>query len=132
MGKRAAKKGDLVTANDTHIVMIPSPGGPVPTPMTLPFAGQLDGELSATVFIDGEPAAVKGSKATNSPPHVAPGGTFQTPPSDEATVDDASPKVLLGGKGLARHGDPAKTCNDPTDLPVGQIVVASGSVLVGD
>ena len=33
MGQPAAKQGDKVMATDTHIVMIPSPGGPVPTPL---------------------------------------------------------------------------------------------------
>lgn len=33
VGKPAAKQGDRVVGVDTHIVMIPSPGGPVPTPV---------------------------------------------------------------------------------------------------
>ena len=36
----AAKQGDRVQAMDTHIVMVPSPGGPVPTPTPgHPFSG---------------------------------------------------------------------------------------------
>ena len=30
MGQPAAKQGDQITAVDMHIVMVPSPGGPVP------------------------------------------------------------------------------------------------------
>jgi hypothetical protein len=30
----------------------------------------------------------------------------------------------------ARNGDPAETCNDPADLPVGQ-VIATGTVFIG-
>jgi uncharacterized Zn-binding protein involved in type VI secretion len=41
-----------------------------------------------------------------------------------------SATVLFNGKPAARSGDTATTCNDPADLPVGQ-VVASGSVLIG-
>lgn len=35
MGKSAARKGDRIvssTPGDIHILMVPSPGGPVPTP----------------------------------------------------------------------------------------------------
>ena len=49
MGQPAAKQGDQVIATDIHIVMIPSPGGPIPTPLPNPFAGQLDGALSSDV-----------------------------------------------------------------------------------
>ena len=59
MGQPAAKQGDQVVATDTHIVMIPSPGGPVPTPLPHPFVGQLDGSLSSDVNIEGKPAAVR-------------------------------------------------------------------------
>ncbi|XXT39298.1 hypothetical protein WMF13_40875 [Sorangium sp. So ce513] len=45
-GKPAAKQGDKVVGIDTHVVMLPSPGGPVPTPAPLPFSGTLNGDLS--------------------------------------------------------------------------------------
>ena len=32
MGQPAAKQGDRVIATDTHIILIPTPGGPVPVP----------------------------------------------------------------------------------------------------
>ena len=51
-----AKMGDLVTGTDTHIVLVPSPGGPVPTPTPLPFTGTITGGCSADVMIDGKPA----------------------------------------------------------------------------
>jgi hypothetical protein len=51
MGQPAAKQGDQIVATDTHIVMIPSPGGPVPTPLPHPFTGQIDGGLSSDVNI---------------------------------------------------------------------------------
>lgn len=130
MGQPAAKQGDRVVATDTHIVMIPSPGGPVPTPLPHPFLGQLDGSLSADVEIEGKPAAVQGSTATNSPAHVPQGGPFQSPPKNRGEVLMGSATVLINGKGVARNADPAMTCNDPADLPVGQ-VIAAGTVLVG-
>jgi uncharacterized Zn-binding protein involved in type VI secretion len=130
MGQPAAKQGDQVVATDTHIVMIPSPGGPVPTPLPHPFAGQLDGSLSGDVNIEGKAAAVQGSTATNTPAHVPQGGSFQKPPSNRATVQLGSGTVLINGKPAARNGDKAMTCNDPADLPAGT-VVAAGNVLIG-
>jgi uncharacterized Zn-binding protein involved in type VI secretion len=130
MGMPAAKQGDQVIATDIHIVMIPSPGGPVPTPLPHPFAGQLDGELAADVRIEGRPAAVQGSTATNTPSHVPQGGPFQTPPSNKASVQIGSATVRIEGKPAARQGDTATTCNDPADTPGGS-VVAAGTVRIG-
>jgi uncharacterized Zn-binding protein involved in type VI secretion len=110
--------------------MMPSPGGPVPTPLPHPFVGKLDGSLSSDVNIEGKPAAVQGSTATNSPSHVPQGPSFQKPPSDKATVQLGSSTVLINGKPAARNGDIALTCNDPADLPAGT-VVAVGQVLIG-
>jgi uncharacterized Zn-binding protein involved in type VI secretion len=133
MGQPAAKQGDRIVATDTHIVMVPSPpGAPVPTPLPHPFSGILDGSLSSSVKIMGMPAATVGSTATNTPPHLPtpPGVSFQRPPANRGTVQLGSTTVTIGGKGIARNGDTAITCNDPTDLPVGT-VVATGTVLVG-
>ena len=130
MGQPAAKQGDRIVATDIHIVLIPSPGGPVPTPLPHPFMGLLDGSLSPDVNIEGKPAATQGSTATNSPAHVPQGGPFQKPPTNRATIRLGSGTVLINGKPAARNGDPALTCNDPADLPAGT-VVAVGTVLIG-
>ena len=130
MGKPAAKQGDQVVATDIHIIMIPSPGGPVPTPLPHPFAGQLDNALSSDVNIDGMPAATQGSKASNMPPHIPSGGPFQTPPKNQAEIMLGSMTVMINGKPAARMGDTALTCNDPSDLPNGQVIAAS-SVMIG-
>jgi uncharacterized Zn-binding protein involved in type VI secretion len=130
MTQPAAKQGDEVVAVDTHVVMIPSPAGPVPTPVPMPFSGRLDGGLSADVLLDGKPAAVKGSTASNTPAHVPAGGPFQKPPSNKGTVNAGSGLVLINGQPAARSGDTALTCNDPSDAPNGTII-AAGTVLVG-
>ena len=130
MSQPAAKKGDLIVATDIHIVMIPSPGGPVPTPLPHPFTGQIDDGLSDDVNIDGQPAAVVGSKASNMPAHIPQGGNFQKPPADKATIQTGSAGVFINGKQAARNGDTALTCNDPADLPVGT-VIAVGTVNIG-
>jgi uncharacterized Zn-binding protein involved in type VI secretion len=128
MDQPAAKEGDRITAVDTHLVL-PSSGGP-PVAVPLPFAGRLQEALSTSVLIEGRPAAVVGSRAHNSPPHVAPGGTFQKAPANVAMVCGGSALVWFEDRPAARNGDPAFTCNDPADAPVGE-VVASGAVLCG-
>ncbi len=130
MGQPAAKQGDLITGTDIHIVMIPSPGGPVPTPLPHPFTGQIDGGLSGDVNIEGKPAAVQGSTASASPPHIPQGGPFQKPPANRAQVLLGSATVMINGKPAARNGDTALTCNDPADMPAGT-VIAAGTVLIG-
>lgn len=130
MGNPAAKMGDQIIGTDIHILLIPSPGGPIPIPLPSPFTGQLLLDLSTDVMIEGKPAAVMGSKAINSPPHIPAGGPFQTPPKNQGEVMVGSTTVMINGKPIARMGDMAKTCNDPADLPVGQVVAVS-TVMVG-
>lgn len=132
MGQPAAKKGDQITAVDNHIVMVPAPSGTVPTVLPHPFAGMIDDALSSDVKIMGQPAAVVGSTATNSPSHMPtpPGTSFQKPPSNKATIQMGSSTVFINGKAAARNGDKAMTCNDPSDLPAGTII-AVGTVMIG-
>jgi|SRR6185503_9828342 len=132
MGQPAAKQGDKVVAVDTHIVMVPSGPGTVPTPLPHPFSGIINGALSSTVNIMGMPAATVDSTADNTPTHIPtpPGVSFQKPPSNKATIKIGSQTVKIDGKAAARNGDTAETCNDPADLPVGT-VVAVGTVLIG-
>lgn len=132
MGQPAAKEGDQVVATDTHIVMVPSPGGPVPTPLPHPFTGILNESLSNNVKIMGMPAVTVDSIANNTPPHIPtpPGVSFQKPPSNKGKVIMGSTTVKVNGKRLARNGDTVMTCNDPTDMPVGKII-AVGTVWVG-
>ena len=129
MGMPAAKENDQVVGVDIHIVMIPTPA-PTPTPLPHPFTGMLDGSLSSDVMIDGSAAATVGSTATNTPSHIPQGGPFQSPPSNSATVEMGSSTVFINGQGAARLGDVAKTCNDPSDLPVGT-VIGTATVLIG-
>lgn len=130
MGAPGAKQGDTVVGTDTHIVLVPSPGGPVPTPLPFPFDGKIMNGCSENVLIAGMPAATVGSIAVNEPPHIPESGTFQVPPTNQGTIDKGSPTVLVNDKPAARAGDTAMTCNDPSPLPVGT-VVATGTVLIG-
>lgn len=133
MGQPAAKQGDQIVATDTHIVMVPAPPGPpVPIPLPHPFTGIINGSLSSDVNIEGKPAATVDSTADNTPAHLPtpPGTAFQSPPANRATIKIGSPTVKINGKMAARNGDTATSCNDPADLPVGQ-VIAVGTVFIG-
>ena len=130
MSQPAAKQGDQIIATDTHVMLVPSPGGEVPTPMSFPFNGILTGQLSPNVNIMGQPAAVVGSTGVNTPPHAPQGGRFQRLPGNQGRIIQGSPTVFINGKPAARNGDTAMTCNDPADLPVGK-VIAAGNVFIG-
>jgi uncharacterized Zn-binding protein involved in type VI secretion len=125
MPQPAAKMGDKVVALDIHIIMIPTPTGPVPTPLPHPFNGTLMSNLSTNVLIEGKPAATIGSIAMNTPPHIPQGGPFQVPPTNQAQVMTGSPTVLINNKPAARAGDTALTCNDPAPLPNGKVIAIS-------
>jgi uncharacterized Zn-binding protein involved in type VI secretion len=129
----AAKLGDTVTGTDTHIVMVPSPGGPVPTPGPHPFSGTITGGCSPNVVVDGQPAAVVGATATNTAPHlpIPPAGTFQVPPTNQGTVSGpGSATVLINGTPAARIGDQVMTCNDPAPAPT-SVINGTSTVLIG-
>lgn len=130
MGQPAAKQGDQITALDIHIIMIPTPGGPVPTPLPNPFVGIINGDLSSNVKVMGLWAATQGSTADNMPPHIPQGGPFQKPPTNKGKIMMGSATVMINGEPAARNGDQVLTCNDPADLPVGT-VVAVGTVMIG-
>jgi uncharacterized Zn-binding protein involved in type VI secretion len=121
----AAKQGDKVVGTDVHIIMVPSPGGPVPTPLPHPFAGTITGGCSANVTIGGLPAATVGSTAANVPPHVPQGGPFQLAPNNQGVVVKGSATVLINNKPAARTGDTVNTCNDPAPAPTSSIVAVS-------
>lgn len=133
MGQPAATQGSMVVGVDTHIVMVPSPGGPIPTPLPHPFSGMVDGGTVATVKIMGKPAAVVDSTASANPPHLPtpPGTAFQNPPQNKATIKVGSATVKIGGKQAARNADLAQNCDDiaPT-ATLGQ-VIAAGTVMIG-
>ena len=133
MSMPAAKQNDIVQAVDIHIVMVPSPGGPVPTPLPHPFVGQLNSGLATSVKVEGMPAAMVDSVAKAVPAHIPtpPGTSFQKPPKNEGKVFMGSATVLIEGKPAARMGDQCMTCNDPSDLPVGTIISTTATVLIG-
>lgn len=130
MGMPAAKMNDQVIGVCTHTVLVPSPGGPVPTPLPHPFTGIIDTNLSTNVQINGQPAATVGSIANNKPPHIPtpPGTAFVVPPTNMATIQSGSATVLINNKPAARMGDQAQTCSE---IPIPANIVAAGNVIIG-
>src|SRR5579863_9665431 len=113
MGQGAAKLGDsIVNAADIHVVLVPSPGGPVPTPQPFPFNGRITMNTSANVRINSRPAATVGSMAQNVPPHIPATGTFQVPPTNLGRVVMGSMTVRINGRAAARMADLCETCHD--------------------
>ena len=74
-----------------NIVHVPYKSVPVS------LVGVISGGTVATVKIAGQPAAVQGSTADNSPAHIAtpPGVTFQKPPANKATIQKGSATVTI-------------------------------------
>ncbi len=124
-GRPAAKKTDPVIGTDIHMVDIPSPGGPVPTPLPHPFVGKIEDKVSKDVKIKGKSVAVKGSVAKHNPPgHIPMGPKFTKNPKNEGTIQLGTvPVVKVNGKEIAVMGSMVMTCNDPSDLPTSSVIV---------
>ena len=133
MKQPLAKQGDTITAVDTHMVLVPAPGGSVPTPLPHPFNGVINSNLSSNVFVGGRPAATVGSIANNTPPHLPtpPGTSFIAPPTNQANIIMGSATVKINGKMAARNNDTAQSCGDPAPN-MNAKVIAAGNVMVGD
>ena len=129
MPQPAAKQGDRVSGVCSHMIQPPGTSPPVMTPGHI-FNGIISSGLSTDVFIEGRPAAVVGSEASNTPPHIPIGGTFVNMPlvTNRATITMGSPTVLINGKQVARAGDQARPCSE---VPVPAQVVATSTVFIG-
>jgi uncharacterized Zn-binding protein involved in type VI secretion len=125
--------GDKATGMCTHIVMVPSPGGPIPTPTPIPYSATILQGCVNNVLISGKPAAVLGSGLNHVPPHIPPGPPFgPPPPSHDGTVIKGSATVLIGGRPAARMGDTVKVCTTSTPPGTGAITGPSApTVMIG-
>jgi len=125
--------GDKATGICTHIVMIPSPGGPVPTPLPAPYSATILVGCIVNVLIGNKPAAVMGSGLTHVPPHIPIGGPWgPPPPSHNGTIVKGSATVMIGGRPAARIGDTVSVCT--TSVPPGTgAVIGPGAptVIIG-
>lgn len=131
MPKPVARMNDPVTGIDVHIVLVPSPGGPVPTPLPHPYSGTITTGCVSSVLVNGQPVAVDGSGSMLTSPHIPQGGSFARPPTGMGRVIAGPSTVLAGGQRLACLGDQVMTCNDPVDSPTSAITSGSKDVLAG-
>ena len=113
-GRQIAKQDDKVIGVDTHILMVPSPSGAVPTPFSHPFVGALKEDLAASVKIGNNKVATKNSVAKHLAGHVPMGpGPFQKTPDNKGKVTGGTEKsVKANGKEVAVIGSSVTTCND--------------------
>src|SRR4051794_28877453 len=142
----ASKWFDPVLGVDTHIVLVPTPAGPVPTPLPSPFVGLVfdpggmafsvgfgaaTGGVSFTL-VNGLPATNTGTGAINTltMPHIPVPGPFSKPPSNDADLMFGGLKVTFGGSHVVRLGDIALSCNDPVKLPVSVVLAIPAGPLV--
>jgi RHS repeat-associated protein len=142
----ASKWFDPVLGVDIHIILVPTPAGPVPTPLPNPFVGMVfdpagmvfsigfgaaTGGVSFTL-VNGLPVTNTGTGATNKMtlPHLPVPGPFQKPPSDSADLMFGGLHVQFGGSHVVRLGDLALSCNDPVELPTSNVLVIPAGPLV--
>jgi uncharacterized Zn-binding protein involved in type VI secretion len=78
------------------------------------------------VKINSRAAAVEGSRARNTPPHIPtpPGISFNgPPPSNEGKIVAGSSTVKINGKPAARVTDRVETCAEPTPNQSGKLIL---------
>jgi uncharacterized Zn-binding protein involved in type VI secretion len=124
----AAVMGDKAVGICTHIVAVPSPGGPVPTPLPHPYSGTIMSGCEMKVLIGNKPAAVLGCGLQHLPPHIPtpPGTAFAVPPTHDGKIIKGSATVMIGGKPAARVTDQAMTCTN--SAPPGTAVITGPGV----
>jgi RHS repeat-associated protein len=114
----AAKHFDPLVGLDIHIILIPSPAGPIPTPLPHPYVGMVFDPMDyapfigATTFINGLPRGQAGSSGLALPPHIPMGGPFAKPPSNESEIFMGSSVVLVEGEPQSFLGMPVLSCQD--------------------
>lgn len=113
----AAKHFDPILGLDTHIIMIPTPAGPVPTPIPHPYVGIVMDPcdyapiIGGTVKINGLMRAQAGSGGKACPAHIPMGGPFgPPPPTNESEVFMGSSTVAFDGDAQSFLGLPVISC----------------------
>ena len=113
-----AKQFDIIMGVDTHIILIPTPGGPVPTPLPHPFIGIVFDPITfvpivgSSVWANGLPRGQAGTKVKNAVPHIPMGGPFQKPPTNEGEIQMGSLTVIADWEPCSFCGLPTYTCQD--------------------
>lgn len=117
----ANKHMDPIVGVDIHIVLIPSPAGPIPTPLPHPFAGMVMDPMDyvpvvgATVMVNKTP---RGNSTTagmlNTKVHIPMGGPFQMAATigHDSSNFFGSPRVTAEGSYFSASGFMVMSCND--------------------
>jgi RHS repeat-associated protein len=132
---------DPVLGLDIHIVLVPTPAGPVPTPVPQPFVGMVFDPVGLAlgaamgmalgggpglVLVNNLPVTNAGTAVTNllTLPHLpVPGVAFaKGKPGNDAELFFGSLNVSLGGSLGVRLGDIAMSCSDPVRLPTSLVL----------
>ncbi|MFL5346270.1 MAG: DUF6531 domain-containing protein [Hyalangium sp.] len=132
---------DPVLGVDTHIVLVPTPAGPVPTPVPMPFVGMVfdpaglaigaaigmaTGGGPGLVLVNSMPVTNAGTNVTNTltMPHLpVPGVAFAKGlPGNDAELFFGSLNVNLAGSLGVRLGEIAMSCSDPVRLPTSVVL----------
>jgi RHS repeat-associated protein len=114
----AVKHFDPVVGIDVHIVLLPTPAGPIPTPLPTPFIGMVFDPVDylplvgATVKVNGLPRAHAGTGVFALPVHVPLAGPFLKPPGNEGEVFMGSTTVEADGEPMSFANVPVLTCQD--------------------
>ncbi|MFO7179507.1 MAG: DUF6531 domain-containing protein, partial [Pseudomonadota bacterium] len=113
----AAKHLDPIVGVDVHIILIPTPAGPVPTPIPNPYVGMVFDPfdyvpiIGATVYVNGLPRAQAGTGGIALVPHLPLGGPFgPPPPTNESEVFMGSASVAVDGDAQSHLGLPVLSC----------------------
>jgi RHS repeat-associated protein len=152
MSLTGAKWGDLVFGIDLHLVMVPTPTGPIPTPLPHAFVGivfdpggaaiaaamrRLSGGGGGGVRINGMIAAPTGTTVRTLTPHVPtpPGAAFAPSdrPANEGMIVSGSKTVSIAGGAGGRMTSLVTSCGYPLNLPtsVCMAVPRGAPVLIG-
>jgi RHS repeat-associated protein len=145
----ASTWGDLVVGLDIHNVLVPTPAGPVPTPLPHPFIGLTGDPAGAVISAITAPLVSLATQGTLAPPSGAvlvngvpvmttadlshntsmlahmpmpPGTAFVKPPNGEGAHHLGSLTVSAGGSGIVRGGEVVMSCSDPVPLPTSTVV----------
>lgn len=114
----AAKHLDPLVGLDTHIILIPTPAGPVPTPLPHPYVGMVFDPfdyapfIGATTFVNGLPRGQAGTAGIALPPHLPMGGPFLKPPTNESEIFMGSAVVCTEGEPQSFLGCMVLSCQD--------------------
>lgn len=146
----AAKFGDPVLGIDLHLVLVPTPAGPVPAPLPHPFIGIVFDPLGAAigagisavfgggglVLINSLPAGNTGTDVKGQPHLPTPPGVSFAPndiPDFQGTLVTGSKTVSFAGSSAGRLTSLVSSCGFPLNLPTSVClsIPVGAPVLVG-